>query len=65
MSTCQRCGAEFSCGMVDDKRDAPCWCTQFPPLPLPARDNSPSATCYCPACLEALTARTSLSDIRS
>ncbi|HYD81168.1 MAG TPA: cysteine-rich CWC family protein [Paucimonas sp.] len=55
MSVCPRCGAGFSCGMVDGKSDAPCWCTQFPPLPLP-EPGAPHATCYCPACLESLTA---------
>jgi hypothetical protein len=65
MSTCQRCGAEFSCGMVDDKSDTPCWCTHFPPMPLPSRDVSPAPTCYCPVCLEALTARAPAADTHS
>jgi hypothetical protein len=65
MSVCQRCGAEFSCGMVDDKSDAPCWCTQFPPMPLPPLDRSPAPTCYCPACLETLSARAPATDTHS
>jgi hypothetical protein len=54
MSVCPRCGTEFSCGMVDDKSDAPCWCTQFPPMPLP-KPGAAIASCYCPACLKVLT----------
>jgi hypothetical protein len=48
MSTCTRCGADFSCAMAEGA-SAPCWCTQLPPaLPLP---GAPAA-CWCPACLK-------------
>jgi hypothetical protein len=55
MSTCTRCGATFSCAMVDTAPAAatsapvqPCWCTL-----LPAAVAVPSAPvgCWCPACL--------------
>ncbi|MDL2356246.1 MAG: cysteine-rich CWC family protein [Pseudomonadota bacterium] len=49
MSTCSRCGAEFSCAMADGGA-APCWCTALPaavPLPVPGQP----AACWCPACL--------------
>lgn len=47
MSTCTRCGTEFGCAMADGL-DAPCWCTELPPIvPLPGEP----ATCWCPACL--------------
>jgi hypothetical protein len=49
MSTCTRCGAEFGCAMADGS-DAPCWCTQLPPVvPVPGAQ----AGCWCPACLRA------------
>ncbi|UMR31894.1 hypothetical protein MJ904_06800 [Massilia sp. MB5] len=41
MSICTRCGASFSCAMVDAGPDGklptqPCWCTYFPPaVPVP------------------------------
>ena len=41
--TCERCGAQFSCGAEDPSR--PCWCVGYPPV-------TPSGTsCVCPACL--------------
>ncbi|MEV4780357.1 cysteine-rich CWC family protein [Burkholderia sp. LMU1-1-1.1] len=53
MSTCSRCGAEFSCAMVDADPAAaaqPCWCTYLPAsLPVP---SAPGASCWCPACLK-------------
>jgi len=53
MSTCSRCGAEFSCAMVDADLAAaaqPCWCTYLPAsLPVP---SAPGASCWCPACLK-------------
>lgn len=55
MSQCSKCGATFSCGMVDDKSAAPCWCTRFPPLPMPSA--STAAFCYCPQCLEQAAGR--------
>jgi hypothetical protein len=55
MSACSRCGAAFSCGMVDAP-GAPCWCLQMPVLPRSAivadRENG-IATCLCQACLKA------------
>ncbi|HEY5800277.1 MAG TPA: cysteine-rich CWC family protein [Burkholderiaceae bacterium] len=55
MSTCARCGAGFSCGMVDAAgSDAPCWCTALPPV-LPVPSDAVQA-CYCPACLAAVIA---------
>ncbi|MCS0582946.1 cysteine-rich CWC family protein [Massilia pinisoli] len=51
MSTCARCGATFSCTMVDGNDGAPCWCTRLPSvvaLPLAGE----AARCWCPACLE-------------
>ncbi|MYM33049.1 hypothetical protein GTP38_01635 [Duganella sp. FT94W] len=52
MSTCSRCGAQFSCAMKDADPAAPaepCWCTFLPPsLPVP---SAPGASCWCPACL--------------
>ena len=62
MSVCQRCGAEFSCGMVDDKSDAPCWCTQLPPLPSSIPGTMRDASCYCPNCLKTLTTPTADAD---
>ena len=52
MSRCSRCGAAFSCAMVDAAADAaagPCWCTALPAIvPVPGVD----ASCWCPACLK-------------
>jgi len=52
MSTCARCGADFSCAMADaDPALAaqPCWCTYMPAaVPVP---SAPGASCWCPACL--------------
>jgi len=56
MSTCSRCGREFSCGMVDATDDAPCWCTQYPPMPMPAPGDA-TASCYCPECLAVLSSQ--------
>ncbi|HVK95172.1 MAG TPA: cysteine-rich CWC family protein [Noviherbaspirillum sp.] len=54
MSICERCGATFECGMVDNAQ-APCWCTQLPPLPSSAYVRSAAdgtqSRCFCPACL--------------
>jgi hypothetical protein len=48
---CVRCGTEFHCGM--NGADRPCWCADYPHLmPVPQKD----AGCYCPACLDELTA---------
>ncbi|UTY57121.1 cysteine-rich CWC family protein [Massilia sp. erpn] len=47
MSTCTRCGASFSCAMVDAGPDGklptePCWCTYFPPaVPVPVPVTAP------------------------
>jgi hypothetical protein len=57
MSTCARCGAQFSCAMADVDPDVdpavaaqPCWCTYLPAsLPVP---SAPSASCWCPDCLK-------------
>jgi hypothetical protein len=54
MSQCSKCGATFSCGMADDRSAAPCWCTQYPPLPMPQAGSA--ALCYCPGCLAQATA---------
>ncbi len=52
MSVCCRCGAAFSCAMVDPDPaapDQPCWCTALPPaLPVP---GDGATSCYCPICL--------------
>ncbi|WP_090188754.1 MULTISPECIES: cysteine-rich CWC family protein [unclassified Duganella] len=52
MSTCSRCGTQFSCAMKDADPAAPaepCWCTFLPPaLPVP---SVAGASCWCPACL--------------
>jgi hypothetical protein len=53
MSTCSRCGAEFSCAMADADPSAPpqpCWCAYLPAsLPVP---STPGASCWCPDCLK-------------
>jgi hypothetical protein len=46
-STCTRCGARFGCAMADGL-DAPCWCTQLPPV---VAVPEASAGCWCPTCL--------------
>lgn len=53
MSTCERCGAEFSCAMRDGNDSTPCWCTTLPKLELEQMPAASSATrsCLCPACL--------------
>ena len=51
MSVCSRCGASFGCAMADGG-DAPCWCTQMPPVVAVPRDGEVAA-CWCPACLKA------------
>jgi hypothetical protein len=58
MSLCPRCGATFSCGMMDGDPTQACWCLRWPVLSkealLAARgDRLPS--CYCPDCLSELT----------
>ncbi len=52
MSTCSRCGAQFSCAMADpDGSNAPCWCAALPTVvPVP---GVPGAACWCPTCLRA------------
>ena len=52
-STCPRCGAAFGCGVLAPARvqAQPCWCMAYPPVASPA----PGATCWCPACLEAIS----------
>ncbi|MNJ99534.1 hypothetical protein D3C87_173120 [compost metagenome] len=60
MSACSKCGAVFSCGMVDTTTAEACWCTALPTAPRGAvlRNADGSAkTCMCPACLGALRAR--------
>ncbi|NVD96781.1 cysteine-rich CWC family protein [Massilia sp. BJB1822] len=68
MSTCTRCGASFSCAMVDAGPDGklptePCWCTYFPPaVPVPELPAAPvgdaasvagkAVGCWCAACLK-------------
>jgi len=48
MSTCKRCGANFSCAMADNTAGA-CWCTALPAaVPLPQE----AAGCWCRTCLE-------------
>ncbi|WP_343730375.1 cysteine-rich CWC family protein [Duganella sp.] len=52
MSTCSRCGAQFSCAMKDADPAAPaqpCWCTTLPPAV--AIPSAPGASCWCPDCL--------------
>ncbi|MES2535321.1 MAG: cysteine-rich CWC family protein [Pseudomonadota bacterium] len=55
MSVCSRCGAVFSCGMVDGVASDPCWCTALPALPAAALAESPNSpegfSCFCPDCL--------------
>lgn len=54
MSVCKRCGAAFSCAMVDGSDGAPCWCTAMPPavaVPAPATGAATDVTCWCPDCL--------------
>ena len=52
MSLCSRCGAPFSCALVDgaDPVSAPpCWCTLLPAVvPVP---GAPGSACWCAACL--------------
>lgn len=59
MSLCVRCGASFSCAMVDgEDNDQPCWCTAMPPvLPVPSGATGTNAGCYCPACLRLVIAQ--------
>ena len=49
-TSCERCGARFSCGANGASR--PCWCTGYPAV-KPSGEN---ATCLCPACLAAAAA---------
>ncbi|MBS0309376.1 MAG: cysteine-rich CWC family protein [Proteobacteria bacterium] len=65
MSTCPRCGADFSCCMVvtaqQKTAQQACWCMQVPRLSAQemsglATQSNPSR-CLCPACLHALTAK--------
>jgi len=56
MSLCTRCGASFSCAMVDNGTDSTdstgsaCWCTT---LPAAVAVPTEAAGCWCRACLEA------------
>lgn len=50
-SLCPRCKVNNQCGQSRGNA-ADCWCRQLPPLPQPDWLGS----CYCPACLAALTA---------
>ena len=49
MSICTRCGTEFGCAMADGL-DAPCWCTELPPV-VPVPVPGAAAACWCPDCL--------------
>jgi hypothetical protein len=55
MSACSRCGAQFSCGMVDGDTREPCWCTGLPALPADAliapAEGTEMQNCLCPTCL--------------
>jgi hypothetical protein len=54
-SSCPRCGIRFRCGMVGG--DDACWCADLPPLTaLPVPSAGSGASCFCPACLEAVRA---------
>jgi uncharacterized protein len=44
-STCERCGARFSCGA--QSAEVPCWCVSYPPV------SPTGGGCLCPACLGA------------
>jgi hypothetical protein len=55
MSLCTRCGASFSCAMVDNTNDSTgstggaCWCTTLPAaVAVPAEATG----CWCRTCLE-------------
>ena len=52
MSLCSRCGASFSCVMVDADYPLtapPCWCTFLPAVvPVP---GAADGACWCAACL--------------
>jgi uncharacterized protein len=45
-STCERCGARFSCGA--QAGGEPCWCVGYPPV-TPA-----GSRCLCPTCLSSV-----------
>ena len=51
MSVCKRCGASFSCAMVDGNDGTPCWCTAMPPA-VPVPSAATGLTCWCPDCLK-------------
>ncbi|MBI5898590.1 MAG: cysteine-rich CWC family protein [Rhodocyclales bacterium] len=54
-SGCQRCGTRFRCGMVGG--DGECWCAGLPAVAvLPVPPAGSAASCFCPACLEAVRA---------
>ena len=58
MSTCQRCGGSFDCGMRDAPAPhEPCWCACLPALPGFAyikEKDAPARQCVCPDCLRKL-----------
>jgi len=57
MSECPRCGAMFSCSMVDETSNAPCWCTQLALLSkevLEKNLGNQVATCFCQSCLQSI-----------
>jgi hypothetical protein len=58
MSECTRCGADFSCGMVDGAQkneNGECWCAELPSINpevlASLRNANAVASCFCPACL--------------
>jgi len=54
---CPLCGRVFVCGMEAGQKK--CWCTELPPVSLPA---APAAGCVCPACLRKMPVKTAFSD---
>jgi hypothetical protein len=56
MSICTRCGAVFSCGMVEGAA-GPCWCMELPALAAGAlplfKNEAAGNSCFCPDCLRA------------
>ncbi|WP_081905555.1 cysteine-rich CWC family protein [Janthinobacterium agaricidamnosum] len=56
MSLCSRCGAPFSCGVVepaDVASPAECWCMALPRLAAPPAASTATlgGACWCAACL--------------
>lgn len=55
MSTCTRCGAGFSCGMIDGPANQACWCTDLPILAkIQTNVEGVASGCFCPRCLRAI-----------